>query len=631
MCGIAGRIGAAVAPPAARETLARLRHRGPDACGEWSGSLGYEPVWLGHTRLAILDLSARGAQPMASRDGRWIVAYNGEIYNHRELRAELAGPFRGQSDTETLVEALAEWGVDRTLPRLNGMFAIAALDTVKQRLWLFRDPFGIKPLYWCSTEDGAAFASESRVLAGLGGPPPEVDATALQTLLALRYVPSPQTLARGIRRLEPGHAARFGPGDREPRVERFAAPPPAGTFRGSFGEAAAAYAAACRRAVERQLLSDVPVGVLLSGGIDSALVAALVRERGRDVPAFTVGFGAGHRECELEAAALTARALGLVHRPVVVTPQQLWDALDGIAAAVEEPLGTTSILPMWELVRHAKREVTVVLTGQGSDEPWGGYRRHRLEVLRRLLPGARFGGRLLRAVDHRRPLSEALGRAARSFAESDLAARFEEAYALFSPAEREALTGRRDAGRARESIAGWLAWAGAGREPSAAMLAIDARMNLADDLLLYGDKISMAFSLEARVPMLDLELVRLVESLPRRWRVGVLGGKRLHRHVARSLVPREVMRRRKKGFLVPFGAWIRGPWRERAREALLGPASRLGDLLDRGALEVIWRRHQRGERAYGKQLFALLQLARWLERAAAEREAAAVTRAQASR
>lgn len=380
MCGIVGAVNIKFGESA----LVSLRHRGPSGQGIEHISVRDTFVTLGHTRLSILDLSVAGHQPMQSRDGRWWVTFNGEIYNHLDLRPSLPGPFRGHSDTETLVELIAQQGVDKTLPALNGMFAFAALDTLHGKLYLARDPFGVKPVYFAKNREEFAFASEVRTLHQLGIPS-AINDQGLRQFLTLRYTPSDVTLWEGVHRLQPGHVLCLDLASAVFNIRCYIEPT-ADHFHGSFDDAIEAYREALSAAIRRQLLSDVPVGILLSGGVDSALVAAMAKDAGRDLPCFAVGFGEGHAECEIDDAAETARVLGLPFYQVLTTPGQLKDSLPAIVRAVEEPLGTTSIMPMWHLVQRARQDVTVVLTGQGSDEPWGGYFRYQVELVRRLLP-----------------------------------------------------------------------------------------------------------------------------------------------------------------------------------------------------------------------------------------------------
>ena len=548
---------------------------------------------------------------MQSRDGRWWVTYNGELYNHHELRQNLLVSFRGHSDTETLVELLAEAGIEAAITKLNGMFAFCAVDTLDGKLYLVRDPFGVKPVYYVQTSEGFSFASEVRALEKMGQYNGDLDTNALDTFLTLRYVPSPDTLWEGVRRLPPGHALCLDIKSGAVNLWRYIEPV-GERFSGTLDDAVIAYQKELRAAVERQLLSDVPVGVLLSGGIDSALVAAMAKEAGRNLPCFTVGFGKGYAECEIEDAAETANVLGLSCSAVEVNPDQLREALPHVVSAVEEPLGTTSVLPMWYLAQRARDDVTVVLTGQGSDEPWGGYRRYQVELLRRLLPWSAFWkvGKFIAGLGPSIP--EVLERGFRTLPEQDIARRFVEACTLFPDKDRQLLIGDSAGGSSVKAMSEWLGWLDRCEcEPAEQMMRLDARMNLSDDLLLYGDKISMAYSLEARVPMLDVNLVKFVESLPLNFRLALRRTKIVHKQMAEQYLPSAIVHRQKKGFQVPFGSWSRGIWHNWVEEQLLDHGQPHLQVLRREGLERIWREHLIQKPDRSRQIFALLMLAIW--------------------
>ncbi len=612
MCGIAAEVYRLRPLLDERKTLDALHHRGPDSRGWKTRDYSNHRVQLGHTRLSIVDLSSAGQQPMASRNGRWLLTYNGEIYNHLEIRRDLPGLFRGHSDTETLVEAIALWGVPETLQRLVGMYAFAALETASGRLWVARDSFGIKPIYVRHRPgEGLAVASELRALTTDG--PPTVDSKGLDALLTLRFVPSPHTLFAGMTRVPPGHYLRYSIENDAVETVCFRADRPRHQFVGSVQDAAQAYIELCEQATKRQLMADVPVGILLSAGIDSALIAALARRHTDTLPCFTVGFGSDYPECELADAADTADTLRLRHVPLQVSPDDLWLAVGRTARAVEEPIGTTSILPMSLLVEKAREQVTVVLTGQGADEPWGGYRRYQAEAIRSRLPwagawaslavSAQAGARL---VD--RPLPDVLERGLGSMACARFGDRFREGHVLFTTEERLRLTGRSESQVADDAIAYWIQWLAGGRTSDglASMMKMDTRMNLSDDLLIYGDKTSMAVSLEARVPFLDDDLVAFVESLPLSHRVAINRTKIAHRLAATQVLPRSIIDRPKRGFQVPFGSYIRQDWKEKVEPIILHESTldRIG--LDKDAVGEIWQTHQVGKKDRSRQLFTLL-------------------------
>lgn len=611
MCGVVGIVSAGKRDWSS--LVDSLIHRGPDGQGEQTISVANKQVWLAHTRLAILDLSPAGHQPMKSHDGRWWLTFNGEIYNHLELRKSLRRPFRGHSDTETLVELIAEYGVEFIVPQLNGMFAFAALDTKEGKLYLVRDPFGIKPLYYSALNGTFSFASEVRALRQSGLIDSKPDLNALQQFLSLRYVPSPDTLWQGVNRLKPGHVLCLDLSNMITSLHHFISPV-TDQFSGSLDDAVYAYQGQLKAAIGRQLLSDVPVGIFLSGGIDSALVAAMAKDLGRELPCFTVGFGNEHSECEIADAEETAKVLGLPVSSVIVTPENLLEALPKVVRSVEEPLGTTSIMPMWYLVHRAREDVTVVLTGQGTDEPWGGYRRYQVEMVRRLLPSSLFW-RLMKgiggvAAGNRLP--EVLERGLRSLSETSIAARSLEACALFTAKERAEITGISYDGGSLNVIREWMSWLEDTEcKPVEKMMRIDTRMNLVDDLLLYGDKISMATSLEARVPMLDIELVKFVESLPVGYRVALRQTKIAHKLMAERYLPRSIVHRKKRGFQVPFGEWSRGPWRSYVEDILLSPDAPHFEYLNRKGVLAMWNEHVSNRRDRSRQMFSLFMLALW--------------------
>ena len=608
MCGIAGQISKNSIISNTSIVLDAFSHRGPDAQDDRILTCSNHSIWLGHARLSILDLSEAGAQPMQSQNREWDIVFNGEIYNHNDLR-DPSHTYRGHSDTETLIELLSKKGIKKTLPLLNGMYAFGAVDHKEQKVYLVRDPFGIKPLYFCEQNGALSFSSELRTLYAMGIAP-EINQNALQTFLSLRYTPSPQTLLNGIKRLPPGHLLTFDLKTSSTHIERFILPTNH-RFVGTERVATRSYEYELRNAVARQLLSDVPVGLLLSGGIDSALVAAMAKEQGTDLQTYTVGFGDEHQECEISDAEHTAQVLGLPHHSITVTPDSLWDDLPAIISSIEEPLGTTSILPMWSLVQRAREDVTVVLTGQGSDEPWGGYRKYQQELIRSHAPEWLWNG--FKKIPIHPSYPDPIRRGIRSIPYSNPVDRFLENYSLFSKDERVSLTGNGDSGIAKERIRYWLAWQQTGTIPYAEqMMRIDTRMNLSDDLLLYGDKISMAFGLEARVPMLDIKLVEWIESLPLQYKCSINKGKKVHKAMAENYLPKEIVHRPKKGFQVPFGTWCRGIWKKRVKERLLSSGAPHLSQLNKNAIEAIWNEHQKGIN-HERVLFALLSFAVWTD------------------
>lgn len=614
MCGIIGAT-SHIEGTALHDALLAIAHRGPDSNGIKTIRINDTSVLLGHTRLAILDLSPAGHQPMKSHDDRWWVTFNGEIYNHLDLRTPLNVAFRGHSDTETLVELIAAFGIDAVLPQLNGMFAFAALDTVEKKLYLVRDPFGIKPLYYAHTGNGLFFASEIKALLKTKCVQPLLNTQSLQDFLSLRYTPSPHTLWQNIQRLRPGNVYEFDLIKKKPIISYYIQPNVC-SFEGSLSDAVSEYQNCLERAIDRQMISDVPVGILLSGGIDSAVVAAMACKNRRSVPCFTVGYGRNNDECEIIDAEATASVLNLPIHSVEIDPNTLLESLPNIIRAVEEPLGTTSVIPMWFLVKRAREDVTVVLTGQGTDEPWGGYLRYQVEFLRKLLPAPTFWKFMHKCSSLAgNLLPDAIERGLRTLQEKDPKRFYMQACALFTDKDREALTGTCIGNtQAFQAIQDWAKWLSPSQCNSVeTMMRIDSRTNLADDLLLYGDKISMAASLEARVPMLDLELMRFVESLPLPYRVSLGQTKIVHKMMASRYLPPNIVKRKKKGFQVPFGQWARGPWRDCIEDVLFSTNSAYLSYFDKKAVAKYWNEHLKNHRDRSRQIFALFMIALWYQ------------------
>lgn len=608
MCGLIGSVDL----PIGKAELDQIAHRGPDGEGLSCHAVGQHQVWLGHRRLAIVDLSPNGAQPMATTDGRHALVFNGEIYNHLELRRQLpADAFRGHSDTETLLHRLAAAGT-RAFAELNGIFAFAWLDIEARRLYLVRDPFGVKPLYYARSARGLCFASELKPLLGLV--PAEVDRDNLATLLKLRYSPSPDTLLRGVSRLRPGHMLEVAldtPGLTLREVPYVRAIEASGE-RLTFPAAVQRYGELFTQAVERQLMSDVEIGVLLSGGVDSAMVAAVAQRRSAaPLKAFTVGFTGAEAAGidEIAEARVTADALGMEHHVVRIGFEDFIGTMRDCVRIVEEPLATTSVVPMRFLTMLAARQVKVVLSGQGADEPLGGYGRYQAELLAPYVPSllARMGRGLARAAGLR---SERLTRGLEALSQRDEISRFCETYAVFSDAEILALTGT-PVTQAKPRLEYFYELLGCAdvASPVARMMALDLRLGLADDLLLYTDKITMRSSLECRVPILDHDLVRFIESLPDEYRLRYGSTKIIHKAFARELLPAAIIDRPKKGFWSPTAAWFRD--QDALRALLLDRGSRFATFFDLGAVERTLAEHARGHNRE-RHIFLLLCLFFWL-------------------
>jgi asparagine synthase (glutamine-hydrolysing) len=624
MCGI----GAVLDPSGLTGDLTRtrmidaLRHRGPDG----DGSRRDGPALLVHTRLAIIDVDG-GDQPLFSEDGSVTLVANGEIYNHRELRAELEGrghSFATRSDCEVIVHLYEELGPD-CVRRLNGIFGFALWDAGRRRLVAARDPFGVKPLYWSQEGRRLAVASEVGALhaAGLGSS--QIDPVALDHFLAWRFVPAPRTLFAGVSKLPAASVLVAEPGA-APQISSYREAP--GT---TFGDASAreleeALAQRFVEAVERQMMADVPYGCFLSGGIDSAGIAAAMA-RVDDAPprTFTIGFpGHGAELDERAAADETARALGTSHHSVAMGRTDFRAQLTACIARLEEPCGIPSAPALLQLSEFTARSVKVVLSGQGADEPLGGYRRHQAAALLRLLSAApRIAGAPLRAAADLLPRNERAKRAARLVGEGDAVDRLLRIFEIAPPEARAALTGHSgvEAAAERRRLAEGVLADVAERDTLEQALYLDTHLFLPDGLLVYGDKMSMAHGLEQRVPFLDRELMRFVERIPARVRVRGLQRKWLHRRALARITPPEVHDRPKLEFSTPYDGWLRESLGAEV-EQRFAAGGELSGLVDPRTVGELVGAHRSGRGDHKRLLYCLLELGEW-HRIFAQAEAAA--------
>ena len=612
MCGIAGWYGLVPSngqQPTMQRMLQAIVHRGPDDDGTF-----FEPgVGLGMRRLSIIDL-ATGHQPMSNEDGTVWTVFNGEIYNYHELRKDLLSrghQFRTKCDTEVIVHGFEEWG-DAFLEKLNGMFGLALWDSRRRRLLLARDPFGVKPLYYRLTADGLFFASEIKPLLAADKLRPSVDSEALDLYLTFRFVPSPRTMFEGVFKLRPGH--KLTSCDAGVQVERFAPATPRLEVVRSERAGIEAVRCALEAAVRRQMLSDVPIGALLSGGVDSATVVALMtKHTGERVRTFTIGFADGGSANELDDARATAKYFGTEHHELVLSNLDFQRMFDDVVRALEEPIATPSTLPLHVVCALARSHVKVVLTGQGADEPAAGYHRYlgeRYGWMYRSVPSS-VRSRLISPIVETLPRQERLKRAVRSLGIVDPAERFTNVYSLFPEELKRALTGRPSAeDRATEVVQYWRHGI-ENRNSMVQMAWVDARLSLADDLLICADKMSMACGIEARVPFLDLEYMNLAENLPSDVRIRGLRRKYILKKACSRWIPDFILRRPKRGFDTPIDSWFRSEVSSAVRETLLASNSICDLLFDRRTIGQMLDHHRTGRQDYRRQLFGLWILEKW--------------------
>jgi asparagine synthase (glutamine-hydrolysing) len=589
-----------------------LRHRGPDDEG-----LHLEPgVGLAFRRLAIVDVAA-GHQPLCNEDGSVWIAFNGEIYNHAALRAELerAGHrYRTHSDTETLVHAYEEWGPS-FVERLHGMFAFAIWDRPRRRFFVARDHVGIKPLYWTRADGAFVCASEIKALFAFPGVRREADADAVVQHLTLRYAAAPRTMFAGIEKLPPGHhltiedgratVTRWWRARYEPKLEL------------SDDEALREVERRLSDSVRSHLMADVPLGALLSGGVDSSLVVALMsRMIDRPVQTFSVGFDAPGPYSELPFARKVAEHCRTDHREIVVGAGDLLRELPSLVWHQDEPMSEPAAIPTAMVSRLARETVTVVLTGEGGDELFAGYPKYAVEpVARRIaaLPGP-LRELLLSGVIDRLPFAfrklQVVGRSARFRAEPERLAAW---FAGFVGDERRRLLGP---GLTSHAAAGVEPFAAALADTSATdpldrMLDVDLRVWLTDDLLMKMDKMSMAASIEARVPFLDVPFIDWAMRVGHTHKIRGLEGKVLLKRLARTLLPVEVVDRPKVGFTVPLSPWFRGELRELLGDTLLSSRCLQRGWFEADAVRTAVDDHLAGRRDRARELWTLLTLELW--------------------
>ena len=602
MCGISGifhfnrdnRVEAATVDGMRRAAT----HRGPDDHGSYiNGNVG-----LGFNRLSIIDL-AGGHQPLSNEDGTVWIIFNGEIYNFHSLHQDLAGRghrFRTRSDTETIVHAWEEFG-ESCVEKLRGMFAFAIWDERRQVLFVARDRLGIKPLYYYRDSQRLAFASEIKSLLEIPEIPREIETKALGEFLRRRYVIAPQTMMRGISKLEPGHTMLVS--TQGVQIRKYWDVPLEPARNITEAAAIEETGTLLEECVRMHLVSDVPLGAFLSGGLDSSCVVGLMAKMGvRDIKTFSIGYDGP--ESELDYARVVARHFQTDHHELRLTPVEFRDVLPKIVWHMDEPVGDTASIPLFYLAQFARRSVTVALSGEGSDELFGGYPIYaRMQAFSRFnrLPGARFLGRAIAAVAGDTKVSkyaDMLGR--------PLAWRYGGVGGLFS--EKQASRLLRDESAGFDGVAD--AYSRCPDLPDLTRMSyVDMKTWLPDDLLVKADRMTMGNSLELRVPFLDHVLVEHAARLPNQFKVRGNTTKYLLKKWAERLLPREIVYRQKKGFPVPTSSWFRGDLAGFARETLLARHGPVCNFFSPHEIEQVFEMHQREDRS--EQIYALLVFDSW--------------------
>ena len=618
MCGICGifeQSGRSVDRDLLNKMTAIISHRGPD--GE--GYLVDGEVGLGHRRLSIIDVDG-GAQPLGNEDGSLQIIFNGEIYNFVELRKELedAGHrFKTRSDTEVIVHAYEEWGKD-CLKRFNGMFAFALWDSKRHELFMARDHLGIKPFYYAQVGQRVLFGSEIKSLLQDPLCPRKVDIEALAELFTFRYVPSPKTLFGGIYKLPPGHWMTLS--EIGIKIERFWNWVP--RIRTNWDENALIdeYQTLLDDAVRLQLRSDVPLGLFLSSGIDSgALLAIMSKHTSKPVQAFTIGFEGGEKTNEVQGAREMAKMFGADHHVMMVAPEDYLKYYENYLWDIEEPVGNETAAAFHFVSQITAKKVKVALTGQGADEPWAGYHRYigaKLSGVYSRMPKiltksfadlvTQLPGRL-----------ERLKRGALSLAEPDMVTRLAKVYSFFSAEmKRQLFKGSLKNvefgdGYVPKQALYHLQQDVKHLDPLTQMLYIDTRANLPDDLLMVGDKTSMANSLEARVPFLDFRLIEFIESLPCKLKLNGFTGKYLHKKALEKWLPKKIIYQKKKGFANPIDHWFRTRMRQFVEDNLLSPRSASASYFDQDYIRRILALDREGREQFRRHIYLLVSFEMW--------------------
>jgi len=623
MCGIAGIVSSDILQPDAYLRALRMRevlvHRGPDQAGVYCDGVAA----LTHRRLNIVDLTT-GQQPMSNEDGNAWVVFNGEIYNHAAVRRDLEGrghTYRTRSDTESIVHAYEQWG-DDCVHHFRGMFAFALWDRSKRRLLLARDRLGIKPLYWTRVGDMLLFGSEIKAILASGLVEPKPHLAMLPEVLGARYTTGADTLYTGIQKLLPGHRLIFERGIARIEqywdlpIERFGAAMPQEDVVGRFRELLA-------ESTRMHLMSDVPVGMLLSGGLDSSAIAAIMAQStGSRLHTFSIAF----RETafnELDYARTVSQAIGATPHEILIDDRDFFEALPRLVWHEDEPIAHPSSVPLYFVSKLAREHVTVVLTGEGSDELLGGYGKYP-RVVCNWRAGRMWSQLVPKSLRH--VIARSLGRAsagsigrygARSFLAMDCtpeamvfdnfaAIRVSDQQNMLAPALKPLAT----LARAYSGSAAFFNKLGASHTLLDRLLYADVKTYLVE-LLMKQDQMSMAASIESRVPFLDHKLVEFCASLPDEWKLSGWKTKRILREAMKPLVPEVVLTRPKMGFPVPFGAWTSGSWNPVMRDVLLDRRTRERGIFDATAVDRLLREHATGKAQRGDWIWSLFNLELW--------------------
>lgn len=610
MCGIAGSVNIDITS----EILDLIAHRGPDYQALVEKEIDGNRLFLGHTRLSILDLSAAGNQPMFTDCGNYAIVFNGEIYNHLDLRKKLSGiDFSGHSDTETILYYISRYGIE-SVNDFNGIFAFGFFDLLQNKIYLVRDHFGVKPLYYHIKGDSFIFSSELKVLLK-AGVSKEIDLIAMDTLLTLRYNPAPQTIFKNISKL---NAASYLVYDfKDHKYEKKSYNKTKYHINNSIteNEAIEEYSLLLENAVKKQLLSDVPLGLFLSGGLDSALIGKIMTKYlSYPVKTFTVGFKGDGNFNELRDAEITSDLLGSTHFSEFLTQEQYLDYFRQSFFYTEEPIAEPTIPALFHLSKMASREVKVALSGQGADEPMAGYKRYYGEALMsKYLSVLKFIPNKLAGLFFQ--ANEAYQRGIYSSQFSDESERFQAIYTIFTDELKSAIYKNskiKIASKYKFPFIDEHYEHVRGRSDSLnRMLYIDTRTMLPDNLLLFNDKMTMAHSVENRVPFLDKDLVAFLETLPSNFKLNGKVHKYIEKRAAEKWLPAALINRKKRGFETPVSEWFKKDLYNELVDLVRRQDSFSSIYFNRNFLLKMLKLHRDGKRNYGKQIYIIYSLELW--------------------
>jgi asparagine synthase (glutamine-hydrolysing) len=619
MCGICGIVNfdpsATVDPSLLRRMTSALFHRGPDD----SGYLLEKNVGLGHRRLSIIDLSG-GKQPIFNEDRSAAIIFNGEIYNYADLTKDLISrshQFTTHSDTETILHAYEEYG-DRCVDQLRGMFAFAIWDQKRQQLFAARDRLGVKPFYYFHGKTFFAFSSELKSLLEMSGVPRELDMQSLDLYLSLRYVPGPRTMFRNIYKLQPGHRLKLSGG--KLHIEKYWDLPVATSQNRNDNDVLREFNELLEESVRLRLISEVPLGVFLSGGLDSSTILATMSKitNRKRIKTFSVGYDSATSEeesaNEFDYARLVAQKFGSEHHEYRVGAQEFCDAIPKLIWHLDEPVADPSCIPLYFISKAAREQITVVLSGEGADETLAGYSIYQkmlhIEKFQKIvrLPGCSLAGRVGAWFPDAK-----FGRFSQ-LAAQPLESQYRGVSRAFHPWMRQQLLKSfGDEGFEKlldkQFAPYWKATGG--RNSLDRMLYLDTKVWLADDILLKADKMSMAHSLEMRVPFLDHKLVEFAAKLPTKFKLRGGSGKFLLRKAMSGQLPEEIIRRPKKGFPVPIEQWLRGPMKDYTQDTLLSSQSASRQLFNADFIKNLLREHQSGSAKRHEEIWSLLVFESW--------------------